>query len=105
MAFKCKIGLHTWNGLECSDCGKTRDRAKDCLKRGAGHYHDWTKDCEKCSKCGKPKENRHKWYWDKDCEKCYICSKTKEHQHDWSTDCEKCSICHEIRQSAHIAKQ
>ena len=41
MAFKCKIGFHTWNGCKCTDCGKTRDE-----------QHEWSKDNKKCLKCG-----------------------------------------------------
>lgn len=48
MTFKCKIGLHTWDGCKCSACGKVR---KD--------QHDWSKDCEKCSKCSNKRENQH----------------------------------------------
>ncbi len=50
MAFKCKIGLHSWNGCKCSDCEKTRDE-----------QHDWSNDCEKCSKCGKTRDGNQEW--------------------------------------------
>ena len=65
MAFKCKIGLHSWNGCKCSECEKTRDE-----------QHDWSKDCEKCSKCGKKRENQHNW--SKEFVKCSKCGKTRE---------------------------
>jgi len=42
MAFKCKIGFHSWDGCKCSFCEKIRDE-----------QHDWLKDYERCSKCGK----------------------------------------------------
>ncbi|HBL76925.1 MAG: hypothetical protein A2W90_00840 [Bacteroidetes bacterium GWF2_42_66] len=70
MAFKCKIGLHSWNGCKCSECEKTRDE-----------QHDWSADCEKCSKCGKIRENHHNWL--KDCEICDTCNKTRENYHIW----------------------
>jgi uncharacterized protein (TIGR02145 family) len=54
MSIKCKIGLH-----------------------------DWSKNCEKCSKC----EN------------------TRDFQHDWSKDSEKCSKCGYIRKSVEISTQ
>ena len=100
MAFKCKIGLHSWNGCICSDCGKTRDEQHDwskdcekCSKCGKTRYnqHDYSKDCEQCSRCGKSRDNQHNW--GKDCEKCSICGKTRENKHDWSIDYEKCSKC------------
>ncbi len=40
MSFKCKIGLHSWNGCKCSECGKISE-----------NQHDWSKDCAECSKC------------------------------------------------------
>ena len=88
MAFKCKLGIHSWNGCKCSECGKTREE-----------QHDWSNDCEKCSICGKTKENQHDW--SKDCEKCSKCGKTKENEHGWSKDCEKCSICGKTRKEQH----
>jgi len=107
MSFKCKIGLHSWDGCKCTDCGKTRDER-----------HDWGKDCEKCSKCGKTRENQHDWSKDcekcskcgkieihhdrsKDCEKCSKCGKIRENHHDWSKDCEKCSKCGITRTEQH----
>lgn len=41
MSIKCTLGFHTWNGCKCSQCGKTR-----------AEQHDWSKNREKCSKCG-----------------------------------------------------
>ena len=78
MAFKCKIGLHSWNGCKCSGCEKTRDE-----------QHVWSNDCEKCSKCGKTRDNQHDY--SKDCEKCSKCGKTRESQH--KSDGSKCSTC------------
>jgi hypothetical protein len=42
MIFKCIIGLHSWNGCKCTECGKIRDQ-----------QHNWLKENEKCSICGK----------------------------------------------------
>ena len=47
MAFNCKIGLHTWAGSKCSECGKfvppslllkPYDKILDCLVRGYENY-------------------------------------------------------------------
>lgn len=124
MAFKCKIGLHSWNGCKCSECGKNRDeqhvwRGCKCAKCGEtrDEQHDWSLDCEKCSKCGKQSDYHHVWNgcicnqcgkvrnefhdWAKDCEKCSKCSLTRKNQHDWSKDCDKCSKCGRIRENQH----
>ena len=108
MAFKCKIGLHTWDGCKCSKCGKTRDEQHDwskdcekCSKCGKTRYnqHDYSKDCEKCSKCSKSRDNQHDWITD--CDKCSKCGKTRENKHNWITDCDKCSKCGKTRESQH----
>jgi hypothetical protein len=39
---KCSLNDHQWLGCKCTVCGKTRDEG-----------HDWSKDCEICSICGK----------------------------------------------------
>ena len=44
--------------------------------------HDWTKDCDNCSKCGKTRPNSHDW--SKDCQHCSICSKTRNIPHNFS---------------------
>ncbi|HEY5593066.1 MAG TPA: hypothetical protein VIK55_18880 [Paludibacter sp.] len=104
MSFKCKIGLHSWNGCKCSDCDKIRDE-----------QHDWSHDCEECSRCGKTKESRPsfkndhgQWQksvithdWSNDCEKCSKCGKSRDNQHNWSEDCEKCSKCAKTRENQH----
>lgn len=89
MSIKCKLGFHSWDGCECTECAKIRDE-----------LHDWSNDCEKCSKCGKVKENQHDY--SKDCEKCSKCGKTIEIQHDWTKDCVKCSKCEKKRDGQHI---
>jgi hypothetical protein len=78
MLLKCKIGLHSWNGCKCSDCDKTRDK-----------QHDWSKDCEICTKCGLHRIEAHKWHG---C-KCTVCSKTRNEHHFLSNDCTKCTMC------------
>ena len=50
MLLKCFLGMHTWNGCNCSVCSKTRDE-----------QHDWSKDCEKCARCDKTRANAHAW--------------------------------------------
>jgi uncharacterized protein (TIGR02145 family) len=88
MAFKCFIGLHTWDNCKCSACGKIRDEQ---------HVH--TTDCEICDKCGTVSENQHNWT--KDCQKCSKCGKTREMEHTWKKDCEKCSKCNKTRKDQH----
>jgi uncharacterized protein (TIGR02145 family) len=89
MSFKCKIGLHSWDGCKCSECGTIRDSG-----------HDVKVDCGKCAKCGKVfAEDQHNW--SEDCEKCSVCGKTAEYQHSWMKDCEKCSKCGKIRSNIH----
>jgi uncharacterized protein (TIGR02145 family) len=86
MAFKCKIGLHSWNGCKCFECGKIRDE-----------QHDFINDCENCSKCGKHKNGFHNWA--ENCEKCSWCNQTRANQHDWSKDSKKCSVCAKTRET------
>lgn len=123
MSFKCKLGLHSWNGCKCTECGKERDQ-----------LHDWSKDCEKCSICGKIEKNivignicrtcgnkigktyrePFKPYcytckkivysyhtFKNDCEVCSTCGKLSGNNHNWSKDCEKCSNCGKIRVNEH----
>lgn len=88
MSIKCKLGVHQWNGCQCSVCGKTRD-----------DHHDLSLDCEKCARCGQAVINNHDW--SRDCEKCAKCGKTRENLHSWDKDCEKCSKCGQTRQNKH----
>jgi uncharacterized protein (TIGR02145 family) len=89
MSFKCNVGLHSWNGCKCSECGKIRDSE-----------HDTLADCGKCSRCGTEfHEDQHDW--SEDCNKCTRCGKTHEDQHSWLTNCEKCSKCGRIRSNMH----
>jgi uncharacterized protein (TIGR02145 family) len=92
MSFKCKIGLHTWDGCKCSECGKVRDAE-----------HETSKDCGLCSRCGKVLEDQHDW--SADCEKCSKCGKTAENQHSWVKDCEKCSKCGKVRTNKHLLNE
>jgi hypothetical protein len=48
MSFKCKIGLHSWNGCKCSICGKIRDK-----------HHIWGEF--KCTICGKKRFDDVDW--------------------------------------------
>lgn len=103
MGLACAFGFHQWDGCKCTKCGKTRDEG-----------HDWSKDCEKCSRCGAIKVNAHQWDgcrctkcvaenhdWSKDCEKCFKCGKTRDGGHDWSRNCEYCSKCDKHMPNAH----
>jgi hypothetical protein len=69
MNISCILGSHKWAGCKCSACGKIRDEG-----------HDWSKDCEKCTKCGATRKNAHKW---SDC-KCSVCGKRPEKGQTWS---------------------
>lgn len=68
--FKCKIGLHRWNGCICTECGKTRDK-----------LHDWKKNCSNCSNCGKSSNENHIWL--KDLAICSKCSKKFKSTIQW----------------------
>jgi hypothetical protein len=74
MSFKCKIGLHSWNGCRCSVCGKTKDE-----------QHDWSEDNNKCSICGKICDNPQP------CEKNSKCDKSRDNLHTWEGS--KCTQC------------
>ena len=132
MTFKCKIGLHSWDGCKCSECGKTRDEqhewSMDCeecskcyttresqhswngclcekCKKIRSEQHDWSKDCCKCSKCGTESEsNEHDFT--KDCQTCSKCGTTFEKMwgfgHQWESNCEKCSVCGKSRKNIHV---
>ncbi len=92
MSFKCKFGLHSWDGCKCSECGKVRDAE-----------HEVSADCGKCSRCGQVfDEEEHDW--SHDCEKCSVCGKTRQNHHDWAKNCEKCSKCGQIRHNMHHIK-
>jgi len=88
MSFKCKIGLHSWDGCKCSDCGLTRE-----------DHHNWKNDCNTCSECGKTRDDEHGWSLD--CEKCWVCGITRENHHDWTKSCEQCSKCGKTRENHH----
>jgi len=70
----------------CTVCGTTRNEG-----------HIWSKDCEKCDRCGQARSNAHNWHG---CQ-CFVCGKTRNENHAWSKDCEKCSICGQVRLGAH----
>jgi len=103
--------LKIWAGkLQCYTCGW---KPTEVLILG----HDWFHDCQKCSRCGKTREEGHDWL--KDCEKCRLCGKmrvnahtwngckctkcgkTRDEGHDWLKDCEKCSVCGKMRVEGH----
>jgi hypothetical protein len=44
--------------------------------------HNWSMDCEKCTKCGKTREAGHDW--SKDCNECSICGKTQTDHHNFT---------------------
>lgn len=74
MNVKCSIGLHNWNGCQCTECDKIRDE-----------MHAWSQDSVKCLKCGK--QHSHNWEnmilsntngeYDLITDKCTICGITK----------------------------
>jgi len=85
MSFKCKLGLHDWS-YDCNICSRCG------LTRDINH--DWSKDCEQCSKCRVIGDN----YPDK---KKINGSWTRVNLHDWSKDCVKCSKCGKTRLKQH----
>lgn len=81
MALTCVFG-HKWKGCKCI-CGKTRDEG-----------HDWSKDCETCSRCGAERSDAHNW---KDCT-CIICGLTRDDiEHSWGADLQTCTSCGRTR--------
>lgn len=62
MSFKCKIGIHTWDGCLCTKCTAIRHS-----------HHDWSVDCEKCCRCGRSRSEFHRWDYDV----CTICGKER----------------------------
>ena len=55
--------------------------------------HDWARDCEKCSRCGKARSESHDWA--SDCEKCSRCGARRPGSHAWSGS--KCPRCGKAR--------
>jgi hypothetical protein len=58
MKLKCLVGLHVWQGCECSSCGRRRGEAHDwagcrCRRCGAtrDEWHDWQADLRRCREC------------------------------------------------------
>jgi len=45
-------------------------------------FHNWSKDCEKCSICGKTRNNMHNW--SRDCNKCTQCGIQRSDHHTFS---------------------
>jgi len=88
MSFTCKIGLHDWS-VDCEKCSK-------CGKP-SNKVHNWKNDCEKCSECGITKENQHNWI---SC-RCASCGKTRDKKHNWIENCNKCSECGKSRENQH----
>jgi hypothetical protein len=88
MSFKCKIGLHSWNGCKCRKCEKTKD-----------DNHSWKKDdCSICTICGKVKEENHSWK-NNNCSLCAKCGKVKLENHSWN-GC-KCTKCGKVKNENH----
>jgi hypothetical protein len=91
--------MHTWDGCKCSKCGKARDEG-----------HDWSKDCEKCARCGLARRGAHAW---RGCTcsqcgqvshawggcKCTACGKVRDEGHAWG-GC-KCTACGKVRDEGH----
>jgi hypothetical protein len=115
-SLKCLFGLHQWDGCRCGRCGKTRDKGPGFVGLLAAPLHDWTKNCEKCARCGKERGKDHH-DWSKNCQRCWRCGaeRTGAHRwkgckcwrcgqnkdHDWAADCEKCACCGVERTDTH----
>ncbi|MGB8261200.1 MAG: HEAT repeat domain-containing protein [Terracidiphilus sp.] len=80
MPFKCRLGLHAWDGCKCPRCGNIRDED-----------HDWGKDCEECSKCGGTRSGGHDW--SKNCERCGSCGRARASAHSWDSKNLACARC------------
>jgi hypothetical protein len=72
----CVFGIHSWYGCRCTRCEQTRDAE-----------HDWSRDCDKCARCGKTRVDAHSW---SGC-KCSKCEQTRDEGH--SLDAFVCSRC------------
>lgn len=73
----CKVGLHSWQNCECTQCGKIRYTE-----------HVW-QGCM-CTQCGKTRDTEHLW---KGC-KCTQCGKTRDTGH--TVVGVNCTICGEL---------
>src|ERR1039457_2960856 len=110
---KCALGRHEWEGCRCVHCGKTCHEWESCRCARCGTVrdedHDW--DSCTCTVCNKLRDESHESHdWAKDCEKCSKCGKVRvlsetDASHDWAKDCEKCSKCGKVRMLSEIAKQ
>jgi len=93
-AFYCycdrrEAGIHPYDLL----CGFSVRLFRDCEE----NQHDWSKDCEKCSNCGKERKLQHVW---NGCV-CKVCRKSRDEQHDWSKNCNVCNKCGNKRIDGH----
>ncbi len=79
MALACFLGIHKWNGCECTKCEKVRP-------------HDWSSNCTQCANCGVTRDKNHDW--SSDCEKCRNCDETRNNVHLWDGD--RCQACGKI---------
>lgn len=66
----CIVGFHRWNGCKCWKCGKRKTHDGD---------HDWSRDCQKCRRCGGQRDIAHEWVG---CT-CYRCEKLRSEGHQW----------------------
>lgn len=116
MNLKCIFGIHTWEGCSCSKCKVVRNKE-----------HDFSADCEHCSRCGISArsiitacpdcgDNYRDWVVHPYCQKCKkfifhdgsenceVCSKCHtilSETHKWEKNCEKCSVCGTVRENQH----
>jgi hypothetical protein len=74
MSISCKIGLHRWQGCQCSKCSKTRDQD-----------HDW-QGCT-CKVCAATRDEGHDW----DGCTCRICGDYRDEDHAYE-NC-TCRVC------------
>jgi hypothetical protein len=95
---KClNCGMSNYDWLE--QCGRCGSALPACGETQTG-THDWTKNCERCSRCGRTRTQAHDWSR-VDCETCLRCGETRAEAHDWTRDCDVCAQCGKTRTGAH----
>src|ERR1017187_9253464 len=77
---KCALGRHEWEGCRCVHCGKTCHEWESCRCARCGTVreedHDW--DSCTCTVCNKLRDESHESHdWAKDCEKGSKCGKVQ----------------------------
>lgn len=85
MNIKCALGFHDWS-RDCKKCKRCgKVRSRD---------HDWAGNCEACENCSQIRPNAHAW---NGC-KCATCGSKRSEGHEWNGN--SCTICSTTKQAA-----